>query len=241
MLDKNFQEGTTIKGKDLKDYTLCKILSEDMVMRGFQYRTGMNEDVNALAVKGNRKAGLHFSLVQNICEYLCFGTKLAVVSIPDGEDVYVDGGKFRTHRLYIEKVMLLNETVAWEYLYENGADITADDNYAVRWASENGYLEVVKFLHENGADITARNNYAVKWAAMNGFLDAVKYLHKNGADIRSCDNYAVRWAAVNGFFDIVKYLHENGADITAGADFTIKMAEKNGHMEIIEYLKEHMG
>jgi ankyrin repeat protein len=37
-------------------------------------------------------------------------------------------------------------------LIENGADVTADDNYAIRWASDNGHLPVVKFLIKRGAD-----------------------------------------------------------------------------------------
>ena len=63
-----------------------------------------------------------------------------------------------------------------EYLHKNGADITADNNYAVKWASANGHLEVVKYLHENGADVTGNDNYAVMHAAENGYSDVVRYL-----------------------------------------------------------------
>jgi ankyrin repeat protein len=44
--------------------------------------------------------------------------------------------------------------VIWKwlnYLIEHGADIQANNNYAVRWASVNGHLEVVKYLVEHGA------------------------------------------------------------------------------------------
>ena len=33
-----------------------------------------------------------------------------------------------------------------------GADVTIDNNYAIRWASENGHTEVVKQLIEAGAN-----------------------------------------------------------------------------------------
>ena len=206
-----FIEGTLIKGKDLKDYVLCKVLTENMIMKGFQYKIGMNEDVNSLAVKGSCKAGLHFCFIKDVCRYLSYGSKLALVSIPDDEDVYVDDNKFRTHRLDIKKIMQLDEAETWVYLCKNEADITADDNYAVRCAAENGHLEVVKYLHENEADITADDNYAVRYAAENGHLEVVKYLHENGADITAQDNYAVRWAARNGHLEVVEYLYENGA------------------------------
>lgn len=149
-----FEVGTMIKGKDLKRYELCKILTEDMKMRRFQYQMGMNEDIKLLALSGSCKSGLHFCLVQDICEYISYGTKLAIVRIPDDEDVFVDDRKFRTHRLFIEKVLPLCEKSTWEYLVKNGADITAGNNYAVRNATRNGNLEVVKYLHEHGTDIT---------------------------------------------------------------------------------------
>ena len=232
-----FKEGTIIKGKDMEGYTLCKILSENMNMRGFQYKIGMNEDINPLEREGGCKAGLHFCLVHDICRYLDYGTKLAVVGIPDEEDVYVDAEKFRTHRLKIREIMPLNEAAAWEYLVKNGAEITMDDDQAVKWAAMKGYLEIVKYLHKNGADITADNNFAVRMAARNGCLEIVKYLHKNGADITAADNYAAVWAARNGHLEVAKYLHEKGADITAKNNYAVHWAEVNGYTGVMKYLR----
>ena len=49
-------------------------------------------------------------------------------------------------------------------LIEAGADVTANDNYAIRYASANGHTEVVKLLIEAGADVTANYNYAIRYA-----------------------------------------------------------------------------
>ena len=189
MDNRKFTEGSVIKGKDLMDCILCKILSEDMLMQGFQYKMGMNEDIKPLAMSGSCGAGLHFCLVKDVGRYLDYGNKLAVVSIPDEEDVYVDDRKFRTHRMVIETVMPFGETAAWEYLYEHRADITADSNYAVKWAAGNGHLEVVKYLYEHGADIMAWDNYAIRKAAERGHLEVVKYLCRNGAGITVFNHY----------------------------------------------------
>ena len=236
MENKRLKTGTVIKGKDLKGYILCKVLSENMVMRGFQYKMGMNEDVNQLDVKGSCKKGLHFCIVKDACRYLGYGTRLALVSIPDGEDVYVDDGKFRTHRLYIESMMPLNEVATWEYLYENGMDVTASGSSAVRWAAEKGYLEIVKYLYEHGADISANNDYAVQAASAGNRLEIVKYLHEHGADITADNNFAVKRAAFNGHLEVVRYLHEHGADITAGSNCVVKLAAESGHFEVVKYL-----
>ena len=192
------KEGTIIKGKELKGYTLCKILSEDLCMRGFQYKMGMNVDVNPLAVRGSCKAGLYFCLIKDICDYLDYGTNLAIVKVPDDEKVYVDKDKFRTHRLEIQKIMPLGEVTAWEYMHKRGLKIMHNCDYAVIKAAVTGSLEVIRYLHENGADITADNNSAFLQASCNDHLEVVKYLHGNGADITECNNEAVCQASANG-------------------------------------------
>ena len=212
--------GSMVKGKDLRNMVLCKVVTEDLNMKGFQYKLGLNEDTQPLVTKGSCRAGLHFAGIENICDFLDYGTKLTIVSVPDEEPVYVDNGKFRSHKLIIERVIDLGTIDTWQYLRENGVDVAAGANAAVRWAACHGHLDVVRYLHENGADITARGNEAVRYAAENGYLDIVKYLHKHGADITAQHNYAVRWAALNGHLDVVKYLYENGVD----------------HQEVVDYL-----
>ena len=81
------------------------------------------------------------------------------------------------------------------FLVEKGADVTAQDNYAVRMAARNGHLHVVEYLVEKGADVTAMDNYAVRMAARHGHLHVVKYLAEKGADVTAMDNSAVREAS----------------------------------------------
>jgi len=73
-----------------------------------------------------------------------------------------------------------------KYLVELKADITANDNQALVFASQNGHLEVVKYLLTgepgNKADITARNNNPVLLASLFGRLEVVKFLLSKGAD-----------------------------------------------------------
>ena len=39
-----------------------------------------------------------------------------------------------------------------------------------------GNLEMVKLAVEHGADIHAQDNYALRWASRNGHLEVIKYL-----------------------------------------------------------------
>ena len=71
-----------------------------------------------------------------------------------------------------------------------GADVTANDNYAVRWASHNGHLDTVQYLVSQGADIAAYKTMQcagldatmllILWT-YNGHLDIVQYLVSQGA------------------------------------------------------------
>ncbi|BCS82912.1 putative ankyrin repeat protein [Cotonvirus japonicus] len=70
-----------------------------------------------------------------------------------------------------------------KFLVEQGTNIQAKDNCAIRLASENGHCNVIKFLVERGADIQANDNHAVRWASRNGHLEVVKFLVENGAQL----------------------------------------------------------
>ena len=66
-------------------------------------------------------------------------------------------------------------------LLENGADVHAESDHALRWASRNGRLEVVKILLENGADVHARNDEALRRASEEGHAEVVGILLEAGS------------------------------------------------------------
>ena len=47
---------------------------------------------------------------------------------------------------------------------------------------KNVCLKLVKFLLENGTNIHAKNDYALRWTCVNGHLDVAKFLVKNGTN-----------------------------------------------------------
>jgi len=74
-----------------------------------------------------------------------------------------------------------------------GVNPTTKDNYAIRWASKKGHIDVVSsllgcqpgqpevakvklLLQQPGADPTADNNYAIREASENGYIEVVKLL-----------------------------------------------------------------
>ena len=83
-------------------------------------------------------------------------------------------------------------------------------NVMLYWAAGNGQLDIIKCLVENGADIHAWEDYALRCACSYGQLDMVKYLIEKGANIHAYNDEALRYATGNGYLEIVEYLIEKG-------------------------------
>ena len=126
-------------------------------------------------------------------------------------------------------------------MVSKGANILARNDVALRWASKNGHLEIVKYLVEQGADIHTQidvNDALIK-AILNGHLEVVRYLIEHGADIHAQNDSALRWASHNGHLEVVKHLVEHGADVHAEDDHALRLASEHGHLDIVKYLTEH--
>lgn len=93
----------------------------------------------------------------------------------------------------------------------------------IQIAANKGHLNVIIWLHKCGADLTADDNYAIQIAAGNGHLDVVIWLHKHGADLTARNNYAIQRAAYYGHSKVVQYLLENGATTEQNAIYMPKI------------------
>uniref|UniRef100_A0A6G6AE34 Ankyrin repeat-containing protein n=1 Tax=Borely moumouvirus TaxID=2712067 RepID=A0A6G6AE34_9VIRU len=176
-----------------------KITNELECHHDFQYVDGLNilkeefnNDITATCVSGR----LYFSDSDNICKFLDYGIYLREVILPTNNPDFQmikdpEGDKYGANMIILGKRRYLRDIDTWEYLISVGINIHADYDYPLRWASENGHLEVVKYLIEKGADIHADNDYAIRWASQYGHLEVVKYLIKKGANIHADNDYSL--------------------------------------------------
>jgi ankyrin repeat protein len=77
------------------------------------------------------------------------------------------------------------------YLVNQGADIHANDDKALRCSARYGHLEVVRYLVGQGANIHANDDEALLCSARNGRLEVVRYLVGQGADINILNIYGI--------------------------------------------------
>ena len=205
---------------------------------GMVYHNGYNEDPLPFNPSGDCEPGGIYFASRDIFSFLNYGTELYEVE-PIGE-IYKNPGtikKYKAHALNMKYVGKVDDINTFKYLVDNGANIHADEDCALRLYAENGQIEVVKYLIEQGADIHTYNDYALRYASKYGYLDVVKYLVENGANIHADDDFALRWSAEKGHLEVLKYLIEQGADIHALDDSALRWSAANGHLEVVKYLK----
>lgn len=185
-----------------------KILNEQENHNGFQFKTGLNVDTNKFNPSWDcQPGGIYFSR-EDILAFICWGPWLRKVTIPKDAQVYKNPGspkKWKADKIILsEREKIGKDTII--RLIQEGADIHADGDYALQWASGNGHVEVVKLLIEHGADIHASNDNALQWASKYGHVEVVKLLIEHGADIHANNDLALKGASEKGQVEVVKLL-----------------------------------
>ena len=123
---------------------------------------------------------------------------------------------------------------------EKGADLSANDNYAIKYASLDGYTEIVKLLlQDERVDPSADNrNDAIRYASMNGHTEIVKLLLQDKrVDPSNKKNLAIGFASYYGHTEVVKLLlQDKRVDPSDDDNYAIKNASYNGFTEIVRLL-----
>ncbi|AGF84903.1 repeat protein [Moumouvirus goulette] len=146
-----------------------KITNEEECHHGFQYVNGLNilkgefnNDPEDLCVSGR----LYFTKPKYICKYLDFGIYLREVFLPtDNQDFKMikdpEGDKYGANMIIFGERRDLRDVETWKYMVSMGVDIRAYNDFALKWACNNVYFEIVKYLMENGANIHAYSNLTI--------------------------------------------------------------------------------
>jgi Ankyrin repeats (3 copies) len=176
-------------------------------------------------------------------------------------DVNTYGGGPLLYSIYNGNLQMI------KLLVKKGADFTVRRSCALRYAAEDGYLDIVKYAKEKHyIKIDLYNQYALRYSAQNNHLPVFKFLLRHGADInyaiswcakknhvyvircligqynsiRIVDiNYALQWCARTGNLNAVKCLVENGAKVNANGCKALEYAIENNHLTIVEYLDDN--
>lgn len=75
-----------------------------------------------------------------------------------------------------------NDMIKIMVLLSKGANVSKNDDAALRWSANAGYIEMVKILLENDANVHTDNDQALRLSAKYGHTKVVKQLLKHGAN-----------------------------------------------------------
>ena len=135
-----------------------------------------------------------------------------------------------------------------KYLVSLGADIRAQNDYAVRLTSFFGHLDIVKYLFEQGADINTKNlfDFTALYMACKteNCFETAELLIEKGAEINAKDNTyytPLHFACMWGHVEAAKKLIELGANpnIRDVLSMTpMMLAKQNGHTEVVQAMKD---
>ena len=101
-------------------------------------------------------------------------------------------------------------------------------------------------VHDSPLNFSVEDDYPIRIACTNGFLDIVKYLiDTKKVNFQAENNEGFRLACENGHLEVAKWLYYNGTRLNAPManriyaydDYAFRKAFKNGHYNIVNWLK----
>ncbi|AGC01705.1 ankyrin repeat protein [Acanthamoeba polyphaga moumouvirus] len=227
-----------------------KITNAKETHYGFKYEDGLNIMLDTFIkqdVKGKTKIsclhnGLYFTNIQNILRYINHGIFLRKIELPLDDPGFIMErdpieSKWRSNMIILTDKYDLRNTETFDMLIELGADIHIDNDLPLRWATRNGFYNIVEYLLNHGSDPQVLDNEPLILACENGFLDIVKLLVSKGSNICARENNPIRAATRQNHYQIVKYLIDCGADYTSLDNFCLRTASYFKYTEIENYLK----
>lgn len=123
-----------------------------------------------------------------------------------------------------------------KFLLEAKVNVNAEDDYALRLASEKGYISIVKLLLDNNANVNAMEDYALRFASGNECVSTIEMLLSAKANVHADDDYAIRIASNNNRFEIVSLLIKANADVTADENEALTYAIGNENEKLVKVL-----
>jgi len=105
-------------------------------------------------------------------------------------------------------------------------------------AAEKGLLPEVEILILNGVNPAANNNDAIRSASQRGHVAVVDRLLKDKrVDPASKNNEAIRGASQNGYLEVVnRLLQDNRVDPSADKNYAVITASSRGHLAVLDSL-----
>lgn len=180
---------------------------------------------------------LVFSDKEYIANFFVLGDKIALVTVPETEEIVPVQFGFKASHVEISDIRELWTIETFEWLMQLQVDLHIWNDWILALAAKNGKQPIVEFLVKNGFDIHAESDYAFQCAAGAGQVEMMKWLYEHGADIHADDDMCLTVAASKGHLEAVKYLVSLGIDPHGNDDEALESAKVQKHTKVVKYLE----
>ncbi len=141
-----------------------KIIGENF--GNYPYRIGLNTltyngetfDERPICVAG----GLYFTTADHIFEYIDYGDKVCLLTIPNDAHVVSMYKKCKSDRIIIREILPLWNIDTIRLLLSMGADIHANSDSVILHACYRGFLDIVQYLVYMGATLSDELMYIAR-------------------------------------------------------------------------------
>lgn len=123
---------------------------------------------------------------------------------------------------------------------DNGIDIHSNDDLALRLAVQSNHSKAVAFLINQGANIQAVYDAALRRASLEGETETVKKLLEENSCSQEGKTYAMYNAIFCKHEDIIKLLLQHGVSPTANNGAILKVAKFSSNAQIIDLFEDYL-
>lgn len=167
--------------------------------------------------------------------YCCFMGNLPVLKLLINEFDY----DVNAEDNLLKRSVYLGKYNITKFLLENNANVTAEDNIAIKIMAKRNNSEMIKILIDYGADIHVDNEYPLRCSAHNKNYDNVTLLLQYGVDIHADNDFTLRKCCYDSNYIIVKLLLEHGANVHADNDYPLIISAMFDSYECAKLLLEY--
>lgn len=211
-----------------------KIIKKNYTHKNFKYKLGINEDILKFNPSGNCSAGgLYITDYINIVNYYNYGNIIAYVSIPDDAKCYLENGKIKCNKIYINSFELINN------FNEKNDDILFNINYYYNKSNNNTYASHLNIVKHNGLFLALINKkdhcHEICMEAVKQNYKAIIYVEEQTEDI--CFEAVTQ----NGY--MIKYIKNQTENLCIEAvkknPFSIQFIKNKTHNICMEAIKNN--